>query len=327
MLLLAALAMPALLACGSKEPPPPPEIVVATVNGERIGLGEYAKALSKEAALASPQRRLKPEEEASLKEEVVSRLVEQRIMFQRARELSLTVSEAELQARITDMKKDYGDGGFDALFVERGISYPEWKGELRKRILLEKVIGVDVNEKIQVTDQEAEAYFNGNKRVYSAAGSRVHAAQIVVRDREVAEGILKRLKANEDFAKVARETSIGPEAASGGDLGFFERGVMPEAIDRQVFSLPVGQVSRVIQSPYGFHIFKVIERQEGGVRKFAEVRQRVSADVRKLKEAEAYERWIERLKAKAIVEINSPLPDAVVPVNPEAGREAETGKH
>ena len=94
--------------------------------------------------------------------------------------------------------------------------------------------------KISVTDAEAEAYFKANRTRYTA-GRRVHAAQIVVREREQAEAILKRLKMGEDFDKVAREASIGPEAARGGDLGFFERGVMPEEIDRIVFSLPVGQ--------------------------------------------------------------------------------------
>ena len=101
----------------------------------------------------------------------------------------------------------------------------------------------------------------------------MRAAQIVVRDRDLVAGILKRLKAGEDFDKVAREVSIGPEAARGGDLGFFERGMMPEAIDRVVFSLPVGKISGVVQSPYGFHIFKVLDRQEGGGRKFAEVKE------------------------------------------------------
>jgi parvulin-like peptidyl-prolyl isomerase len=320
--------MLSLTACGRQEPPTPPEVTVATVNGERIGLKEYEKALGEEAALTRTEKPLKTQERESLKEEILGRLIEERVMLQRARELSLTVTEAEIEARIDEVKKDYGNEGFNALFVERGISYPEWKKDLRKRMLLEKVIAVDVNQRIQVTDAEAELYFKANRKAY-AAESRVHAVQIVVRDRDVAEGLLKRLKAGEDFGKVAREVSISPEASSGGDLGFFERGVMPEDIERQVFSLPVGQMSRVIQSPYGFHIFKVLDRQEGGARKFAEARERVIADLKRIKEAEAYERWIEKLEAKAAVEIMRPLPEAAVPVEPGTGRdkpEAQTGE-
>jgi parvulin-like peptidyl-prolyl isomerase len=107
---------------------------------------------------------------------------------------------------------------------------------------------------------------------------------------------------------VAREVSIGPEAVKGGDLGFFERGVMPEAIDQMVFSLPVGKVSRVAQSPYGFHIFKVLGQEAAGGRIFADVREKVITDLRKRKEAEAYRAWIEGLRAGAAIRIEQPLP-------------------
>jgi parvulin-like peptidyl-prolyl isomerase len=127
---------------------------------------------------------------------------------------------------------------------------------------------------------------------------------------------------------VAREVSIGPEAARGGDLGFFERGIMPEEIDRMVFSLPVGRVSGVVRSPYGFHIFKVLTKEESGGPKLADARGRVIADLRKLKEAEAYERWLEGLKAKAEIRINRPLPDGSAPEQLETKTDnPSTGKH
>jgi len=298
---------------------------VATVNGEKIGLQAYEKALGQEAAFVRGEP-LTAEEASSLREEVLIRLIEETIMLQRARQLSITVGEAELDTRIADIKKDYNNDSFNAMFNRDGIRYSAWKEDLRTRMLLEKLIAADVNTKIVVSDSEAEAYFNANRKTYRAE-RRVHAVQIVVRDRDVAEEILKRLKAGEDFGKVARETSIGPEAAAGGDLGFFEKGVMPEAIDEVVFSLPIGRVSRVIQSPYGFHIFKVLGREEGGVRRFSEARDRVIADLRKLKEAEAYEQWIEKLKEKAVVQINRPLPEAAVPLGTGTrSREAPAGE-
>ena len=289
---------------------------VATVNGERIELKEFEKKLAEEAALAKGEAPLKAEQYARLKEEVLGRLIEERIMLQRARELLITVGEAELEARIEEIRKDYADGSFNALFSNDTMSFSTWKKALLKRMLLEKVVAVDVNAKVQVTEAEAESYYKANRKLY-AADRRVRAAQIVVRDRDRAEAILKRLKAGEEFDKVAREVSIGPEAAKGGDLGFFEQGVMPEAIDRLVFSLPVGKLSGVVQSPYGFHIFKVLGREEGGGRKFAEAKERVIADLRKLKEAEAYERWLEGLKERASVVVNRPLPDGPVPAGTE----------
>lgn len=300
--------------------PPVPGPPVATVNGEQIGREEFVNKLAEETALAKSGSPLKAEQMASLKEEVLNQLIEEKLMLQRARDLSLVVGYAEIEARIGEIKKDYGNGGFDSLFGDGGINYKDWRQALQRRMLLEKIIAQDVNAKIQVTDEEAELYFKANRRIFLSE-RRVRAAQIVVRDRDLVEGILKRLKTGEDFAKVAREVSIGPEAERGGDLGFFERGMMPETIDRVVFSLPAGEISGVVKSPYGFHIFKVLDRQERGGRKFAEVKERVSADLRKRKEAEAYERWLEDLKAKAVILINRPLPDGALPKQAESKSE------
>jgi parvulin-like peptidyl-prolyl isomerase len=327
-LLLSVLLLLVFAAC-RQEPPPPPEQPVATVNGERIDRPEFLRKLAEEEAFAKGEEPLKAEQKARLKEEVLGHLIEERLILQRVRELLLTVGADELETRIAEIRKDYTDDSFTSLFGSRGISYADWKEALRKRMLFEKVIALDVNRRVKVTDDEVELYFKENRRLY-ASQKRIRAAQIVVRDRDLAEKILKRLKAGEDFDKVAREVSIGPEAAKGGDLGFFERGVMPEEIDRMVFSLPVGKVSDVVQSPYGFHIFKVLAKEEGGGPKLAEARERVIADLRKIKEAEAYERWIEGLKEKAEISVNRLLPDGPVLAQPETktGRaSAGSGKH
>lgn len=301
-----------LAACRGQEPPATTAPPVATVNGEQIGADEFEHRLDEETSLVKSKATLKPEQMASLKEEVLNHLIEEKLMLQRARELSLAIGDAEAEARIEEIRKDYSSKSFESLFGNGGIDYPTWKRGLQKRMLLEKVIAQDVNAKIRVTDGEAEGYFKTHRKSYQSV-QRVRVAQIVIRDRDRAEGILKRLKAGEDFGKVAREVSIAPEAERGGDLGFFGRGMMPEAIDRVVFSLPPGKLSRVVRSPYGFHIFKVLEKEEVKDRKFPELKERVKADLQRVKEADAYVRWIANLKAKADIQINRPLPDGPAP--------------
>jgi len=298
------------------------------VNGEAILLAEFEKSLAMETALAKGETPLNAEETESLKEAVLDNLIREKIMLQRAREMSLAVGEAELAGRIDEIKKDYNGEKFGELFGAGGVDYVAWKEALRIRTLFEKLIARDVNAKIQVTDEEAERYYIANRKAF-ATDRRVRVAQIVIPDRDRAEVILKRLKAGEDFDKMAREVSIGPEAVRGGDLGFFERGVMPEAIDRMVFSLPVGAVSRVVQSPYGFHIFKILGQEGAGGRKFADVKEKVIADLKKQREAGAYKIWIEGLKAKAAIRINRPLPGGPLPVQPETkdGPRAVPEKH
>ena len=300
------------VACRGQEASRSTASPVATVNGEPIGSEEFQKRLEKERALVTSEAALSQEQMTSLKEEALNRLIDEKVMLQRAGQLALAVSDAEIEVRIGEIKKDYGADGFNALFGDGGIDYPVWRKSLQQRMLLEKVITRDVNAKVDVSDREAELYFKANRKLYVSV-QRVRAAQIVIRDRDRAEGILKRLRAGEEFGKVAREVSIGPEAEREGDLGFFERGMMPEAIDRVVFSLPVGKLSSVVRSPYGFHVFKVLEKEEARGRNYAEVKEWVRADLRKAREAEEYTRWIEDLKAKAVIRIKRPLPDGPAP--------------
>jgi parvulin-like peptidyl-prolyl isomerase len=294
-----------LMACRPQEPPPLPP--VATVNGEVISQAEFLQRMARETILTRGEAPLQEAERESVREEILQQMIEERIILQRARELGLAVSGAELERRVADIRREYNDEGFSELFGMAKVGYEEWKDELRRRILLEKITMLDVHGHITVGDDEAERFYNANRKLYLTEG-RVRAAQIVVRDKVQADEILKRLKKGEEFDRVARDVSIGPEAIQGGDLGFFERGVMPEAIDRIVRTQQVGTVSRVIQSPYGFHIIKLLAREAPGGRTFAEARDRVVADLRKLKEEEAYAQWIERLKAKANIQINRPLP-------------------
>lgn len=303
--------------------------VVASVNDEKIFRSEYQARLVQETALVKTDPPPTAGEAATLQEEVLDRLIEEKLMLQRAGKLSLAVGDAELAARIEEIKRDYNsDEQFGRLFGEEKVDYTAWKEALRKRILLEKLVAAEVNATVSVTEDEAERHYRANRAAYITE-RRVRAAQIVVPDRDRAEAILKRLKAGEDFDKVARETSIGPEAARGGDLGFFARGIMPEAIDRVVFALPAGKISGIVQSPYGYHIFKLLERKKVGGRKFAEAKEQVIAELRKIREAEAYRGWIEGLKKNAVIKINRPLPEWKPPaeVGTETGREQpEAGK-
>ena len=311
--------------CGGKEQDPEQYPPVATVNGEAISREVFLEKLGRELALFPNTGRPAGQEREDFKKEVLAGLIEERLIIQRARAMRLAVEKAELEAQIAEISKDYNPEEFKALFGEHGFDYQSWRESLRVRLLLDKVIAADVNTRIVVDDAEAEQRYLANPKAYVSGEERLRVQQIVVRERKEAENVLKRLNAGEDFGKIAREVSIGPEGRRDGDLGWTERGVMPGGIDRVIFSLDGGELSRVVESPYGFHIFKILDREKKGERTFAdaEVRTRVIADLRKQKEDEAYRRWIEDLSGMAVTEIRLPLPDLPVSPAPRRGGSPE----
>ncbi|HQM91199.1 MAG TPA: peptidylprolyl isomerase, partial [Syntrophales bacterium] len=206
------------------------------------------------------------------------------------------------------------------VFGGEKVDYKIWSEELRKRLLLEKLIDQEVNSKIAVTDDEAQEAYQANRSKYYSEES-VHVAQIVAPTREKADGVLRRLQAGEDFGRIAQEVSTGPEAAKGGDLGVFTRGVMPEAFDRVVFTLPEGKASQVVRSPYGFHVFKVIKKDKGRWIEFADVKDKIKLDLMKVKEEKEFRKWLDRLKAEAKIRIDQ---ERLRQVKIEEPRPAET---
>jgi peptidyl-prolyl cis-trans isomerase C len=287
-----------IVACDKIDFSPRPN--VATVNGEKIYLDEYQVRLAQKKSLL-PKELLsnQPNYVNRLEEEVLDNIISEKIMYLRAQKLGIAVNSEELEERVKEIKKEYGEG-FPNLFAQEKLDYEQWKEDLKKEILFEKLIAVDVNAHISVSEDEAEDYFNEHKDMYRTE-PKVRVAQIVVRALDTAQRALQRLNAGVDFFKVAQEESIGPEARRGGDLGFITRQIMPEPLDETIFRLRVNEISPIVQSPYGFHIFKVLEIKTEKIKNFAESKEEVMADVRARKEETAFISWLEALKMKAVI--------------------------
>ncbi len=146
----------------------------------------------------------------------------------------------------------------------------------------------------EVTFDEAELqkYYQRHLDLFEIA-EQVKAAHILIKvaqdagaemkekKRKQATEILEKARAGEDFAQLAKKYSDDPGSASrGGELGFFPRGAMVAPFENAAFALPPGQISDLVESPYGYHIIKVEEHVEPGVKPFAEVVEEVKAGLR-----------------------------------------------
>ena len=103
------------------------------------------------------------------------------------------------------------------------------------------------------------------------------------------------------FEDAAQKYSLSPDGQAGGDLGTFARGVMPQSFDETCFALKPGEVSRVVASPYGFHVFKVIEHHPARELTLADVRGAVEAKLRRVKEWDAQLVHVATLRRSAAV--------------------------
>ena len=279
---------------------------VATVNGVKLYHDEYRAKLEQKKALL-PQEALsyKTNDLRRLEEEVLENMITEKLMLLRAAELNIHVSDDELKNKINEIKDQYGDG-FNKMLQQEHVRYEDWLDELKKELLLQKLIAVDVNAHVRVSEDEAEDYFAENRQQYRNE-ARVRLSQVFVRDFERAKDAEKSLLAGADFAMIASEYSIGPEAVRGGDMGFITRGIMPEPLDEAIFKLPVNKISPIIKSSYGFHIFIVKASEPARMSNYEDVKEEVMSNLRAKKEEDAFRTWLESMKIKAVVKKNTAL--------------------
>jgi parvulin-like peptidyl-prolyl isomerase len=273
--------------------------LVVTVGERGITVGEFEDAMAR--FMPGGVDGLDEGELRDLKRNLLNQLIEEELVVELARRNGIKVSQDELAAEVETIRAEFGEGELDSVILPRYGSVAKWKEEIRRKLLVRKVVDELITTSVKVSDEDALAYYEANIKDY-VVPEQVRARMIVVETQQEAKGVRKGLK-KKDFPKVAREVSISPEGDDGGDLGFFGRGDMPEEFEEVVFSLKVGKISDVVESPYGFHIFMVEEKREGRELGFEDVKERIIDKLVRKEADREFNKWISSLKKEVKIEL------------------------
>ena len=280
--------------------------IVARIGDQTITLDEFNLEFNK-VRLEYLSFNIKDKKSLNkLKSSFLNRLIERKLLLTEAQKLGIEVTEDELNTELSHIKKDYTENSFQETLINEYTDYEDWEERIRMKLLIEKLVNKVILSKISIEDEEVEDYY----RTYSdefLVPKQVRARQIVVSTEIEARKILKRLKAGEDFKKLAKEKSLSPDGEQGGDLGYFSRGRMPPEFDKIVFSLPKGRLSTIVKTPYGFHIFKVEGKRKARKLFLTEANEQIEKKLRQKKAEEEYDKWLKKIRNKAIIEMNAKL--------------------
>jgi peptidyl-prolyl cis-trans isomerase C len=310
-LLAAAAALSASCRCDrgrdAKSGGAPP--AVALVNGEPISSVDFQRELRQSRGEGSEGDG--PTE--ALKRRVLDDLVDRALLLQQARARSVTVGQDQVERAFLRQRSEYPGTHFDDLLAQQRLSAAELKARLKDRLTVEKLLSDEILPGVQATEDEIQRWYAEHPAEFERP-ERVHVLQVVVATKEEAQKIRDELRRSpQRFAEVARRASIAPEGKAGGDLGYFGRGPpMPEVFD-VCFRLPLNVISEVTPSPYGFHLFKVIDRKPAGKRPFDQARGEIARNILQEKRARAQEEYLATLRKRAQVKINEAALAAVTP--------------
>ncbi|ADO75662.1 peptidylprolyl isomerase [Stigmatella aurantiaca] len=289
---------------GCHKPPQeePDANVVAMVNGEVLGRAEFEQELWRELSSAEGPERT-PEEVEPFKRALLDTLIKRMLLLQQAKQYNLTVTPDEVDRRMLRLSGDYPAENFSEVLAQGQMSLAELRAREANRLIIEKLFTNHVYARVAVTEEELRAAYTAHEAEFQEP-EQVHAAQLVVKGLDEARRVQAQLKAGKKFADLARRYSLSADAKVGGDLGFFPRGQMPPVFDEVVFNLRPGQVSDVVSTEYGYHLFRVLEFKPARKRDFVEVRAKVEAREVKRKQEEAHEAFEKALLDKAKLWVN-----------------------
>ncbi|MBN9680960.1 MULTISPECIES: peptidylprolyl isomerase [unclassified Corallococcus] len=297
-----ALGVLGLTGCRPQAQEGPDPTVVATVNGESLSRTDFEQELARELATTEGPEPT-PEEVEPFKRALVDTLVKRMLLLQAAKQNNIAVTPEEVDRGVLRLSGDYPAGNFNEVLAQGQLSMAELRAREASRLTIEKLFTHHVYSRVAVTEEELRAYYAAHEADFQEP-EEVHAAQMVVKGLDEARRLQAQLKAGKKFSDLARRYSLSADAKVGGDLGFFPRGQMPPAFDEVVFKLGVGQVSDVVSTEYGYHLFKVLERRSARKRELVEVRAKVEGRLLEAKRAAAQEAFEKELRDKAQVVVN-----------------------
>ena len=265
------------------------EDIIARVNDEIITKSDYDRAES-ELDQEGQQHGASMQEMATQRKDLLRNLVDQQLWLSKGKDLDIT-GETELVKRLDEIRKQYNLDSIEDLekaAKEQGVSFEDFKANIRNQIITQEVMRQEVGEHIQMTPGQVERFYEEHKQDYAQPESErlseillsigpdgANDPAKVAAAKAKADDLDARLHAGGDFAQLARSFSDGTTAASGGDLGEYKRGQLSKVLEDKTFNLQSGQYTDPILTRQGYIILKVVQHVPGGPRPYKDVEQDV----------------------------------------------------
>ena len=268
--------------------------VAATVNGRPVYYSEVERTYKSQFP---GKVEGESEDQVQLRRlQVLRSLIDNEIMLQRAEKSGLIATDADVDARLNELKAPYTKEEFDKQLKQWGLTADELKARIRKDESVKKLFNKEITSHINITDADITSFYNANRGSFNLPEPQVHMAQIVVtrnpdpnvrnlkndkakndeEARRKIEAIYARLRQGEDFAMVAQNYSEDPQTTpNGGDLGFLPESALNQSspeLRKLVLALQPGQLSPIIPTQDGYRILRMISKEPAGQRDLSDPR-------------------------------------------------------
>lgn len=258
-----------------------------------------------------------PDELKEVREKILNVLIGQKLLWHAASEANLTVDDETLDRAYDEFVSRFENReAFELKMKQAGYTEEVFRNNLREKLSSQRWLQNNVLNKVSVSDQEVGEFYEENKNQF-IDNPKINASHILIQVPDGADearikessdrisDLKEQLDDGADFAELAKLHSEDSSAAKGGELGYFEKGVMVAPFEKAAFGLDVGEVSDIVRSPYGFHIIKLNDRKPARQIQLTEIGDRIHAYLMQEKSRQAIEDAVDGLRKDAEIEIRA----------------------
>src|SRR6516165_9017928 len=301
------------------------EEIVARVNNSIITRADLKHSEEQLAAEMSKPDSGMPSENQPQQKDLLRDLIDTQLLTQKAEELGIS-ADTDVIKRLDELRKQMHAETMEDLekaAQAQGVSFEEFKQNLKDTILTQKVIQQEVGGHINVTQQEIQEYYNQHKDEMArpeqvrlseilistapptpAPGQPAPSAdEVVAQAKAKADAVYAQLQKGAKFEELAQKNSNGPTAANGGDLEYFKRGTLSKQLEDQVFALKAGQYTEPVRTNQGWVMLKVTEHQSEGTPPLKEVESQIQERLYMTKMQPALREYLTKLREDAYIDI------------------------
>jgi len=298
------------------------EEIVARVNNQIVTRTEYQRSrdqLKQEVQQQDPANADKLFAERD--RDVLRDLIDQQLLLEKGKDLGIT-ADTEVIKRLDEMRKQMNLDTMEDLekaAQTQGVSFEDFKQNLRNQIITQQVIGKEVGSRMSITKEDEQAFYDQHKADLTQP-EQIRLSEILVSTQKAgsndaesdealkaaqakAQGLLDEMQKGAKFEDVAKKSSDGPSAAQGGDLGFFKRGTLAKELEDKTFAMKVGEPSDVIRTKQGYVILEVTQHDDEGVPSLKDVEGKIQDAIYMDKLQPALRAYLTKLREDAYIDV------------------------
>jgi peptidyl-prolyl cis-trans isomerase C len=285
--------------------------VLARVNGQPVTKVDFDRLIKN---MEAGRGAIPAERRNEVLRGALDQLITYSVLKLEAVSRKFAVSDADVDAQVASMQKQFPtQAEFDKALSARNTTVEQLKADARVDMAINKMMEAEVASAVAATDADAKDFYDKNPDKFAQPES-VRASHILLMTKDKDEAakkaakakideLLKRAKAGEDFAALAKANSEDGSASQGGDLGAFPRGRMVPEFDKVAFSLKPGEISDVVTTEFGYHIIKLTEKKEASTVPLDQVKPQVLEFLTNQKKQQRVDSFIDEAKKRAKIEV------------------------